>query len=222
MRNLIKTLPKALQRLLLGTVSCFLLSGLASPMIGKAVAAIPLHATVNPAAQVIAADRFLGDTLTASLQEAQTTLLAQGSSSSSGMRSYVAVMSEENVVPNSPNTRARGAAGAVLSSDNRLVIRGRFKDLSSQMRDYATDPVNPPNTSITSAFHIHQGDPNENGPFQYALDVTLDGNGRDGSAAGEYQLTPQQAQALMDGRLYVDIHTTKNRGGEMRAVLMPY
>lgn len=220
MHNLTKTLPKTLRRLLLGTVSCLLLSGLVSPVVGKAVAAISVHSTLSPAAQVVEADRFLGQALTASLQEAQATLLAQGSSG--GIQSYVAVMSEENVVPNSPDTRARGAAGAALSSDNRLVIRGRFRDLSSQMRDYATDPVNPPNTNITSAFHIHQGDLIENGPFQYALDVTVDDTGRDGSAAGEYRLTPEQVQALADGRLYVDIHTTQNRGGELRAILMPY
>lgn len=220
MHNLAKTLPKTLRHLLLGTVSCLLLSGLISPILGKAVATVSFQPTVSPAVQVAEADRFLGQALTASLQEAQATLIAQGSGS--GMQSYVAVMSEENVVPYSPDTRARGAAGAALSSDNRLVIRGRFRDLSSQMRNYATDPVNPPNTNITSAFHIHQGDPTENGPFQYALDVTVDETGRDGSAAGEYQLTPEQVQALADGRLYVDIHTVKNRGGELRAILMPY
>ena len=118
-------------------------------------------------------------------------------------------------------TPARGAVGAVLSG-NRLVVRGSFKMLTSDMRDYATDPVNPPNPSITSAFHIHQGTPMENGPFQYALDVTLDDTERSGSAMGEYTLTEEQMRALADNRLYVDIHTTENRGGELRGTLMPY
>ncbi|WP_228024762.1 CHRD domain-containing protein [cf. Phormidesmis sp. LEGE 11477] len=131
-------------------------------------------------------------------------------------------MRESNVVGSSPmNTPARGAVGAVLSG-NRLIVRGSFKMLSSDMRDYASDPVNPPNSNITSAFHIHQGSSMENGPFQYALNVMLDDTGHGGSAMGEFTLTPEQMQALADNRLYVDIHTTKNRGGELRGTLMPY
>ncbi|MGB3790205.1 MAG: CHRD domain-containing protein [Phormidesmis sp.] len=131
-------------------------------------------------------------------------------------------MTESNVVASSlKNTPARGAVGAVLSG-NRLIVRGSFKMLSSDMRNYATDPVNPPNADITSAFHIHQGTPMENGPFQYALNVMLDDDGRSGSAMGEYTLTEEQMQALASNQLYVDIHTTKNRGGELRGTLMPY
>ena len=134
---------------------------------------------------------------------------------------YVALMSEDNVVPADPKTFARGTVGAVVSG-NRMIVRGSFKTLTSAPRDYATDPVNPPNNSITLAFHSHQGTPMESGPFQYALDVMLDETGRGGLAMGEYTLTSEQLQALADGRLYVDIHTTKNRGGELRGILMPY
>lgn len=170
--------------------------------------------------QANTSDVFLGEALNSNLQQAQSVLMAQGAASTSLM-SYVAVMSEENVVPNSPDTLARGAVGAVLS-DNRLIVRGSFKNLSSPMRSYESDPVSPPNPSITSAFHIHQGSPDENGPFQYALDVISDPMGREGSAAGEYTLTPEQLDALSNNRLYVDLHTTRNRGGELRAILMPY
>lgn len=165
------------------------------------------------------AANFLGQADVA-VQQAQSVLIAQGASSRSLM-SYVAVMSEDNVVASDPETMARGAVGAVMSGD-RLIVRGRFKNLSSPPRNYTTDPVDPPNTSITSAFHIHQGSPSENGPFQYALDVTLEDDNRGGSAMGEYTLTPEQMQALETGRLYVDIHTTQNRGGELRGILMPY
>ncbi|MGP1375255.1 MAG: CHRD domain-containing protein [Almyronema sp.] len=211
-------LTKTMRLLLLGTLSCLLLTGWLSPLWGKATAALSLASP--PLAQQVEADLFLGQTLTTDLAAARTTLLAQ--SASPLLQSYVAVMSEANVVPDAPETMARGAVGAVLSADNRLVVRGSFKNLSSPMRDYATDPVNPPNPNITSAFHIHQGNPTENGPFQYALDVMLDETGRGGSASGEYTLTPEQVQALAAGRLYVDIHTTQNRGGELRAILMPY
>jgi hypothetical protein len=138
-----------------------------------------------------------------------------------GMTSYVAILSRHDVVPTPPMTNASGAAGAVLVGD-RLVIRSSFRNLSSPLRDYATDPVDPPNPNITSAVHIHQGNPDENGPFQYALEVTLDETGRGGSAQGEYRLTSEQIQALNAGQLYVDLHTTRNRGGELRGILMPY
>ena len=216
MRNLSKTM----RLLLVSTLTCLFLIGVFSPTWGRAVAALSSPSSTNPALQMAEADRFLGQALTANLQQAQTTLLAQGASGTM-LQSYVAAMSENNVVSNDPKTMARGAVGAALSG-NRLIVRGSFKNLTSPPRDYATDPVNPPNTSITSAFHIHQGTPNENGPFQYALDVMLDETGRGGSAMGEYMLTPEQLQALADGRLYVDIHTTQNRGGELRAILMPY
>ena len=205
MRNLTKTM----RLLLMSTLTCLLLTGLFSSTWGRAVAAPP----TSPA------DNFLGQA-DVTVQQAQSVLIAQGASSRSLM-SYVAVMSEDNVVPFSPDTRARGAVGAAMSG-NRLIVRGNFRNLSSPPRNYATDPVNPPNNNITSAFHIHQGTPNENGPFQYALDVTLNDSDRGGRAKGEYTLTSEQMQALADGRLYVDIHTTQNRGGEMRGILMPY
>lgn len=221
-------LKKALRLALLGSLSCLLLSGLFGSMLGKAVATLPPsliadghsdgHSHMTDMAED--ANSFLGKALTTNLQAAQDALMAQ--SPDSAMQSYVVVMSDNNVVPDAPETAAMGAVGAALSSDNLLVVRGSFAMLTSEMRDYATDPVDPPNTSITSAFHIHQGDPVENGPFQYALDVTLDETGLSGSGAGEYSLTDEQAQALADGQLYMDIHTTQNRGGELRGILMPY
>lgn len=222
-----RTIPKTMRLLLMGTLTCLFLTGVFSPTWGQAIASLPSSSSASPALQMAEADEFLGQSLTANLQQAQKAqekaeriLLAQGATGTM-LQSYVAVMSEDNVVPADPKTMARGAVGAALSG-NRLIVRGSFKNLTSFPRDYATDPVNPPNTSITSAFHIHQGTPAENGPFQYALNVTLDDTGRGGSAMGEYMLTPEQLQALADSRLYVDIHTTQNRGGELRGILMPY
>lgn len=202
MRNITKTM----RLLLMSTLTCLLITGSFTSTWNRADAAFSPN------------NIFLGQA-DVTVQQAQAVLVAQGSNRP--ITSYVAVMSEANVVPNSPKTMARGAVGAAMSG-NRLVVRGSFKNLSSSPRNYAADPVNPPNTSITSAFHIHQGSPNENGPFQYALDVMLDNNNKEGSAMGEYTLTSEQMQALADGRLYVDIHTTKNRGGELRGILMPY
>ncbi|HIK38986.1 aminotransferase class I/II-fold pyridoxal phosphate-dependent enzyme, partial [Thermoleptolyngbya sp. M55_K2018_002] len=99
--------------------------------------------------------------------------------------------------------------------------RGDFRNLAGPLRDYTVDPTDPPNPNITSAVHIHRGEPTANGPFQYALTVTMRGD-RDGRFAGEYTLTPEQRQALESGNLYLDIHTTRNRAGELRGVLRPY
>lgn len=210
MRNLVKKT----RWLLVSTLTCVLLTGLLGSTWETAIAALPTSPTAT-----LSANNFLGQA-DVNVQQAEAVLVAQGSSPSA-LTSYVAVMSKNNVVPGDPKTMARGAVGAAMSG-NRLIVRGSFRNLSSPPRDYASDPVDPPNNNITSAFHIHQGTPDENGPFQYALDVTLNDANRGGSAEGEYTLTPEQAQALADGRLYVDIHTTQNRGGELRGILMPY
>lgn len=219
---------KRFRHLILGVATCLALVGLYSGFLD----AQPIQAS-QPAARLSSpTGSIIGSTASATLssefslvksvqsnvQSAETRLLAQGMQPGA---TYVALMSEDNVYPNSPKTFARGTVGAVVSG-SRMIVRGSFKTLTSAPRDYATDPVNPPNTNITSAFHIHQGTPMENGPFQYALDVMLDETGRGGDAMGEYTLTSEQLQALSDGRLYVDIHTTKNRGGELRGILMPY
>lgn len=207
---------KRFRHFLLGLTACLSVVVFCAPSFSYS---LPIQSSQASQLQTLDSEFSITAANQANIQAAKATLLAQG------MRpftSYVAPMMESNVVPNSPNDMpARGAVGAVLSG-NRLIVRGSFKMLSSEMRDYTTDPVNPPNSDITSAFHIHQGTPMENGPFQYALDVMLDENERSGAAMGEYTLTPEQMQALADNRLYVDIHTTKNRGGELRGTLMPY
>lgn len=135
---------------------------------------------------------------------------------------YVAVLTSGDVVaPASPSSLAFGAAGAALVGD-RLVMRGDFSNLSSPLRDYATDPASPPNPNITSGIHIHRGEKGKNGPFQYALTVEPAQNGTSGRFSGEYTLTSEQLQALSNGTLYVDLHTKQNRTGELRGILRSY
>jgi hypothetical protein len=155
------------------------------------------------------------------LQEAESVLLAQTSGESTPMTRYVVVMQGKNVVPSSVSTFAFSAAGATLVGD-RLVVRGDYSNLSSALRDYATDPLNPPNPKITSGIHIHQGTPDKNGPFQYPLTVQPKEKGNAGRFAGEYTLTAEQVQALSGGTMYMDIHTKQNRGGELRGIFKPY
>ncbi|GAB4146825.1 MAG: hypothetical protein Fur0046_24860 [Cyanobacteria bacterium J069] len=189
---------------ILGTVTCLSLLGLSTPSFAQAVSNWISPATAN---------------LTAEVRQAETVLLAQGMGTSSFKR-YAATLSKGAVVGASPSGRATGFAGAVLSGD-RLVVRGDFRNLTSPLRDYTVDPVDPPNPNITSGVHIHRGEPTANGPFQYALTVTL-GDAGNGRFAGEYTLTPEQLQALDSGNLYFDIHTTRNRAGELRGVLRSY
>ncbi|PSR19791.1 CHRD domain-containing protein [filamentous cyanobacterium CCP3] len=190
-----------------------------SPLAGRVLAQTPLATSRIAVTAPVSGNFAVGAQIDANLAAATAPLLAQGSSSGS-IVTYVAMLNPQNVVPNSPMTDARGVVGAALAGD-RLVVRGSFRELSSAMRNYATDPVDPPNPNITSAFHVHRGSPSENGPFQYALEVTMDNTGRGGSAMGDYTLTPEQLQALQNGMLYVDLHTTRNRGGELRGILTP-
>jgi len=201
---------KAKRRLfnfLLGAIACVLLVGLSTaPSLSKSAQPRQTQTQINYHLQ-------------ADLQEAESILMAQGASMSSLQR-YGAILTKNNVVASKPATLATGVAGAALFGD-RLVVRGDFGQLSSTLRDYAADPVDPPNPNITSAVHIHRGEPSQNGPFQYALTVTLNDTNMGGRFAGEYSLTPEQLQALAAGKLYVDLHTKQNRAGELRGILRP-
>jgi hypothetical protein len=184
--------------------------------------ASPSIATQSITSQPIAPQATTAEKIAASIYQAETEMAQAGAGGSSqAVTRYVAVLRRSEIVPTAPTTSAFGAAGAVLRGD-RLIVRGDFSNLTSSLRDYATDPLDPPNPNITSAVHIHQGQPTENGPFQYALTVTPSTNDRTGRFSGEYTLTPDQIQALSAGLLYVDIHTTRNRGGELRGVFQPY
>jgi hypothetical protein len=218
-----KKAKQALSNFLLGTIACVLIIGLSiAPSLSKTVSSVfPQNRTtpsftVSPSAQPTQIQNPINQHLMADLQEAESVLIAQSMSGSSLQR-YAAILTSNNVLPNAPSTFATGVAGAALAGD-RLIVRGDFGELSSVLRDYAADPVNPPNPNITSAVHIHRGEPNQNGPFQYALTVTLNDTSMGGRFAGEYTLTAEQLQALSDGKLYVDIHTKQNRAGELRGI----
>ncbi|MBE9108477.1 CHRD domain-containing protein [Nodosilinea sp. LEGE 07298] len=211
---------KNLRNSIIVLVTCLFVVLLYSPMVGRVLAQSPLAASRVAMTAPALGNRFaVGEQIDANLAAATAPLLAQGTANRP-IVTYVAMLSSQNVVPNSPMTNARGVVGAALAGD-RLVVRGSFRELTSAMRNYGTDPVDPPNANITSAFHVHRGSPSENGPFQYALEVMMDDTGRGGSAMGDYTLTPEQLQALQNGMLYVDLHTTRNRGGELRGILMP-
>jgi hypothetical protein len=68
-----------------------------------------------------------------------------------------------------------------------------------------------------TAAHIHQGAKGKNGP----VIVPLTKNGDTYSVPAGRKLTDAQMKALKEGGLYVNVHTAKHKGGEVRAQLQP-
>ena len=65
--------------------------------------------------------------------------------------------------------------------------------------------------------HIHRGAKGTNGP----VIIPLDKKGDTYSVPAGRKLTPQQLDDLKKGNLYVNVHTAKNKGGEVRGQLQP-
>ncbi len=201
---------KMLFNLFLGVASCLFLIGIAMP-------SMSINSTNEFASQRENIVHYQQEAKAALL--AQQTLIAQQPEFT--IKTFAAVLTGEAIVPRPVSTGATGAVGVALIN-NRLVVRGDFSNLSSGLRDYATDPLTPPNPNITSGIHIHRGTPQENGPFQYALQVELMADGLNGRVRGEYTLSEEQIQALNSGNLYIDLHTKAYRAGELRGVLKSY
>jgi hypothetical protein len=65
--------------------------------------------------------------------------------------------------------------------------------------------------------HIHRGAKGANGP----VIVPLDKKGDTYSVPAGRKLTAAQMEDLKAGRLYVNVHTARNKGGEVRGQLQP-
>jgi hypothetical protein len=65
--------------------------------------------------------------------------------------------------------------------------------------------------------HIHRGAKGANGP----VIVPLDKNGDTYTVPAGRKLTQAQIDDLKKGNLYVNVHTNRNKGGEVRAQLQP-
>jgi len=206
----VKRYQKLLFGIFLGIITCFFAVSIAAPSqsITPTINSVNMQLLSNEAS------------LISYQQQAESVLIAQDSMSSQGsyLKRFVAVLSGDDVYPTPAMTFATGAVGAALNG-NRLIVRGDFRGLSSPLRDYATDPVSPPNPKITSGVHMHRGTPKENGPFQNTLEVQIEPNGLNGRVKGEFTLTDEQLQALNNGTLYIDLHAKSFRAGELRGVL---
>jgi hypothetical protein len=65
--------------------------------------------------------------------------------------------------------------------------------------------------------HIHMAAKGASGP----VIVPLTKNGDTYSVPEGRKLTPEQLKAFKEGRLYVNVHSVANKGGEIRAQLQP-
>ena len=65
--------------------------------------------------------------------------------------------------------------------------------------------------------HIHQGAKGHNGP----VIVPLTKNGDTYTVPDGKKLTADQLKALKEGNLYVNVHSDRYKGGELRAQLQP-
>jgi len=65
--------------------------------------------------------------------------------------------------------------------------------------------------------HIHRGAKGANGP----VIIPLDKQGDTYTVPAGRKLTPQQLDDLKKGMLYVNVHTDRNKGGEVRGQLQP-
>ena len=65
--------------------------------------------------------------------------------------------------------------------------------------------------------HIHRGAKGTNGP----VIVPLDKNGDTYTVPAGRKLTQAQIDDLKKGNLYVNVHTNRNKGGEVRGQLQP-
>jgi len=65
--------------------------------------------------------------------------------------------------------------------------------------------------------HIHMGAKGQNGP----VIVPLSKDGDTYSVPSGRKLTAAQLEAFKKGNLYVNVHTAKNKGGEVRGQLQP-
>jgi hypothetical protein len=65
--------------------------------------------------------------------------------------------------------------------------------------------------------HIHRGAKGQNGP----IIVPLEKKGDTYAVPAGRKLTPQQLEDLKAGNLYVNVHTNRYKGGEVRGQLQP-
>ena len=117
-------------------------------------------------------------------------------SSMAAMSETVALTGTNEVPP--VTTSATGTANITIGADRSVKASVTAKDMTA------------------TASHIHQGAAGANGPV--VVPFTKSGDNAF-SAAPDAKLTEEQYAAYKAGNLYVNVHSAKNPGGEIRGQL---
>lgn len=94
-----------------------------------------------------------------------------------------------------------------------LVVAGAYSSLGTAI-DFG----------IAGGAHLHSGYAGQNGPVEFPLVALPNVDSTGGTflaALNTFQLSAEQMQALMDRKMYVNIHTETFAGGEIRGQLLP-
>lgn len=125
---------------------------------------------------------------------------------------FRAHLSSSNEVP-SATSFAHGMLLAELMPDNGLIVSGSFADLESKFA-----------FQVAGGAHIHRAMAGSNGGVSFRLATSLRGSlnaGEFKSSKNRFELTASDIDRLFDRGFYVNLHSFKNRGGELRGQLLP-
>ena len=125
---------------------------------------------------------------------AQVSNMMHGEGKSSGESVH---LSGSNEVP-SVTSSASGSGTVTVHSDRTVTARITVRDMNA------------------TAAHIHQGAPGSNGPV--IVPFVKEGDSTFVAPAGA-KMTEEQYNAYKSGNTYVNVHSAKNPGGEIRAQL---
>jgi len=104
-----------------------------------------------------------------------------------------------NEVP-AVKTSASGNATVTIKPDRSVSVKVKYRDM------------------VGTASHIHEGAAGTNGPVIVPFTKTADDTFESSPGA---MLTEAQYAAYKAGHLYVNVHTAKNPGGELRGQIRP-
>lgn len=139
-----------------------------------------------------------------------STVMALLAACSTAPPSYKTVLTGEKEVP--PVKTAASGLSDIAVRTGRCPSAGSSSDCTMLVGTVQITGL------VATAAHVHQGAAGENGPVV----VTLVKTGPDvWSLPVGTALTDAQYQAYLAGRLYVNVHTDANKGGEIRAQLKP-
>lgn len=127
--------------------------------------------------------------------------LLAGCGNNRNSETFEATLNGSNEVPE-VNTDASGTVTVTLEGDS-IHVEGQFSGLSSEY----------------IASHIHKGGENENGAPILPLEPTLGSDKLSGSWDASYQLNESQVSALKADSLYINVHSTEHKPGEIRGQL---